>query len=236
MKTLIYFSIFVLIFIISIIIYIITTLVIDRKKIKQCKKVTNTFCGINTLDLRLPDSILRDILALKNMNIGSRIDVPYSKAGRSITNNDILKYVPQLYPFYKNLEKSISNIIGENVSVTPLETDKTSMLIVFYENENDFINWHYDVNYYNGRFFTLLIPVTYDNTCCNFVYLNKYDKEIHIKNKTVLIEGDIVYHKTTKLCKNEFRAIVALQYTTDTNMSVFSKIRKTIKNIGWSTY
>lgn len=214
---------------------------LDQKYISKCKHIKNPteFCAISTIDLTLPKPMINHILEYSDKkDIGSRVNMPQMKASRTLLTKDIQKYIPELVTWYTEQTGRISEIVGEKVQITPLD-EQTSMLVIFYENEGDFINWHYDVNYYNGRFFTLLVPVTFTPSCSNFAYVDKNEKTIELANqsgKSILIEGNIVFHKATKTCANEIRCVVALQYATSLDMSMFSKLRYKLKNMGWVSY
>ena len=112
----------------------------------------------------------------------------------------------------------------------------TSCAILIYEKENDWINWHYDHNYYNGRFFTVLIPITNELTCTKFQFKNK-DNEIismDLTNNAICFEGNYLYHRASKLCKNQKRVILSCQYVTDNSMSFINKMRIKIKDFAYT--
>jgi hypothetical protein len=113
----------------------------------------------------------------------------------------------------------------------------TSCSIINYENEGDWINWHYDYNYYEGRFFTLLIPITNNLTCTEFQFINDNNviKNIHlINNNSIIFEGNYLYHRASKLCKNEKRIILSCQYVTDNNMNNLNKFRLKLKDFAYT--
>ena len=105
------------------------------------------------------------------------------------------------------------------------------------EKENDWINWHYDYNYYNGRFFTVLIPITNNLTCTEFQFKND-DNEVKsvnlTNNNSICFEGNYLYHRASKLCKNEKRVMLSCQYVTNNEMSFLNKLRLKIKDIAYT--
>jgi len=147
---------------------------INRNYITNCKyKPSNRFCGIEKINLSIPNELKREILNAVSNGEGKRVVIPGWKAGRTISTQSIQKRMPNVYNWYKSLETYIGNTIGESVYTTS-DNLPTTCAILIYEEDGDFINWHYDVNYFNGRFFTLLVPVNITNTCTEYVY---YDKD-----------------------------------------------------------
>lgn len=170
---------------------------------------------------------------------GKRVIIPKWKAGRTISTETIQKKIPKVFDWYKSLEKQISDIIGEKVYITP---DKlpTTCAILIYEEDGDFINWHYDVNYFNGRFFTLLIPVTITNTCTEYEYYDKDGNKKGIQEewgKAILFEGDKVFHMATKFCnKGQKRVILSVQFSTNPTISWINNIFMRIKDTAYIGY
>jgi hypothetical protein len=110
-----------------------------------------------------------------------------NKSGITITTENVSKYAPNLIDFYKNdLIKIVSEQIGLNLYTTDLSFP-TSCAILIYDREGDWINWHYDYNYYNGRFFTVLIPITNDQTCTEFQFKDKQNqvKSVNLTNNKI---------------------------------------------------
>jgi len=170
---------------------------------------------------------------------GRRVVIPAWKAGRTITTQTIIKNIPNVYDWYKGLEEKISSIIGENVYVTSNNLPTTCAILI-YEKNGDFINWHYDVNYFNGRFFTLLIPVNITNHCTEYRY---YDKDGNINgikeelDKAILFEGDKVFHMASKFCnKGKQRLILSVQFSTNPTISWVNNILMRIKDIAYIGY
>jgi hypothetical protein len=159
-----------------------------------------------------------------------------NKAGITISTQNVYKYSPDIINFYKKeLCDKVSTEIGLKLYPTDLKMP-TSCAILIYEKENDWINWHYDYNYYNGRFFTVLIPITNELTCTKFQFKNK-DNEIismDLTNNAICFEGNYLYHRASKLCKNQKRVILSCQYVTDNSMSFINKMRIKIKDFAYT--
>jgi hypothetical protein len=159
-----------------------------------------------------------------------------NKKGITISTNNIIKYAPQLINYYQNeLCKKVSQEINLKLYPTDLKFP-TSCALLIYENEGDWINWHYDYNYYNGRFFTVLIPITNNITCTEFQFKdsNNEVKSINlINNNSVCFEGNYLYHRASKLCNNQKRVILSCQFVTDNNMNLINKIRIKMKDFAY---
>ena len=160
-----------------------------------------------------------------------------NKKGVAITCQSILDITPQVISFYQNeLCQYISKLI--NVQLYPTELKiPTCCCIIIYEKEGDWINWHYDYNYYNGRFFTVLIPITNEITCTEFQLLddNNNIKSVNLTNgNCICFEGNYLYHRASKLCNNQRRVILSCQYVTDNNMSFLNKMRINIKDFAYT--
>jgi hypothetical protein len=160
-----------------------------------------------------------------------------NKKGITISTGNILKYVPNLIYFYENeLCKLVSNQLKLHLFPTDLILP-TSCAILIYNNEGDWINWHYDYNYYDGRFFTLLIPLTNISTCTEFQFKNNNNeiKSVNlINNNSICFEGNYLYHRASKLCKNEKRIILSCQYVTNNNMNFLNKLRLKLKDFAYT--
>jgi hypothetical protein len=202
--------------------------------IAECKQQINEkFCGLEIIDLSIPLDLKNLILSQVTKGEGKRVTLPGWKSGRTIPTNTVIKNIPQVYDWYTHLETYISNIIGEKVYITSDQLPTTCAVLIYEEN-NDFINWHYDVNYFNGRFFTLLIPVTVSNSCTKFTYIDKDGNTIAIKDemgKAILFEGNKVFHMATPFCnKGEKRIILSVQFSTNPTISFYNKMLMYIKD------
>ena len=209
----------------------------------------NDFCLYKEFKIYLQEIIKNEINELlKNDKIQKRVNIETypetifncalpNKKGITISTQNVSKYAPNLIHFYKNdLCKFVSNKIKLNLFPTDLNLP-TSCAILIYENEGDWINWHYDYNYYDGRFFTLLIPITNHLTCTEFQFKNDKNevKSVNlINNNSICFEGNYLYHRASKLCKNEKRIILSCQYVTDNNMSFLNQLRIKLKDFAYT--
>ena len=88
----------------------------------------------------------------------ARYNFPPGKAGSAVSYAELRRQSPQLCAFYEGLAATVSDLLGVPVAPTPRE-DNSSLSLLLYAAEGDHIDWHYDVNFYRGRHFTVLVPL-----------------------------------------------------------------------------
>jgi hypothetical protein len=247
-----YFYLVLILLILLILLFIITVYygyVSGSCKINKKYICNNDFCLYKEFKIYLNDIIKKEVnLLLNNKTIQKRVNIQTypetilncalpNKKGITISSINLIKYAPMLIDFYQNdLCKLVSKQIKLNLFPTDLNLP-TSCAILIYENEGDWINWHYDYNYYDGRFFTLLIPITNNLTCTEYQFKNDNNeiKSVNlINNNSICFEGNYLYHRTSKLCKNEKRVILSCQYVTNNNMNSLNKLRLKLKDFAYT--
>ena len=207
------------------------------------------FCLYKEFYLELPNNLKDDINSIqKNKNIQKRVEIKFypemilncavpNKSGITISTQNIQKLSPNLIKYY---QYDLCDIITKKLDLKLYPSDlrfPTSCAILIYEKEGDWINWHYDHNYYNGRFFTVLIPITNEITCTEFQLLddNGKTKSINLTNgNCICFEGNYLYHSASKLCDGQRRVILSCQYVTDNNMNLLNKMRINIKDFAYT--
>src|SRR5262249_55310468 len=91
---------------------------------------------------------------------GNRVHIVGHKRGATISYVELESNVPVITSFYRSseLRGSLSEVLGVSVIPTPLY-DQSSCSILIYDQPGDRIGWHFDHNFYNGRHFTVLLPL-----------------------------------------------------------------------------
>ena len=240
----IYLSLFIVIFCICIYAYNSGSCQIKKKYI-----CNDNFCLYKEFNVFLKNQIKDEINYLtekkeiqKRVNITTFPETIFNcalpnKKGITISTSNVIKHAPNLINFYQNdLCKLVSKQLKINLFPTNLNLP-TSCALLIYENEGDWINWHYDYNYYDGRFFTLLIPITNHLTCTEFQFKNDKNqiKSVNLtNNNSICFEGNYLYHRASKLCKNEKRVVLSCQYVTDNNINFLNNIRLKIKDFAYT--
>jgi len=217
-------------------------------KINKEYKCNNDFCLYSEFKIFLPSIIQNEINNLiKNNSIQKRVEIKMypetifncalpNKSGITISTQNIIKYAHNLINYYTN---ELCNIISNQINLKLYPTDltfPTTCALLIYEKEGDWINWHYDYNYYNGRFFTVLIPITNDLTCTKFQIKDENNniKDIDLRNNnSICFEGNYLFHRASKLCKNQQRIILSCQYVTDNNMSFINQLTIKLKDFAY---
>lgn len=217
-------------------------------KINKQYICNDSFCLYKEFKVHLQYTLMNEINHLiNNKKIQKRVNISTfpetifncalpNKKGVTISTNNLIKYAPKLINFYQN---DLCELVSKQLKLNLFSTDlnlPTSCALLIYENEGDWINWHYDYNYYNGRFFTLLIPITNNLTCTKFQIKNGNNeiKSIDLtNNNSICFEGNYLYHRASKLCKNEKRVVLSCQYVTDNNINFLNKIRLKLKDFAY---
>lgn len=199
-------------------------------------ETSTKFCDIGLMDLELPLEIRNDVYryALDKSN-GRRVHIWGWKKGRTIPTHICLKDLPTLASWYCSCAKRVSQYIGLEVETTPLNLP-TSCAVLVYEDAGDFINWHYDVNYFKGQFFTVLVPVSLDDCSTRFMYKNGDGDDVSVNippNRAMVFEGEKVFHMASKLVANEHRVLISLQFVTNCEMTAWSKFLINVKDIAF---
>lgn len=202
--------------------------------LKSCNPATSgeKFCHIKKFPLEMPPEFYEPLLTIARQE-GVRIEIP-KKRQKAIRCQTLAVKLPQILEWYKSLEPTVSEIIGDKVMITPLK-EPNSLCLVVYEREGDYIDWHFDTNHYDGRYFTMLIPVTKEPTCGNYQYKDADEKvqDVELKRgEAVIFEGDRVFHRGKELCKNQVRVILSCTFTTSQEISPQEVVLQTAKNIG----
>lgn len=200
--------------------------------LKNCPKNPETFCYIKKINLELPKEFVAPLLTISKEE-GTRVEI-VKKRQKAISIQTINKRLPEVVEWYKKLPDEISKIIGTQVQVTPLD-QPNSLSLVVYEKEGDFIDWHFDTNHYNGRFFTLLVPVSTEPTCGNYQYKDDSETVQTLQleaGEAILFEGDRVFHRGKELCVNQRRVIISCTFTTSQNILPQEMALNTVKNWG----
>ncbi len=167
---------------------------------------------------------------------------PVHKQGGTIAYEDLHHVAPELVVFYQSdyLRRLCSAVIGESVLPTPLH-DQSSCSLLFYDRPRDHIGWHHDYNFYNGRHFTVLLPLINrhleENRLSSAQLVIRQDnQEVTIPtppNTLILFEGARVFHKVTRLAENELRVILSMTFCTRPQASLLKGTLRRFKDIAY---
>jgi len=84
--------------------------------------------------------------------------------GKKMNYYELPKEIRDFY-IDDTIKQSVSTILDESVNYAD-ETERYRIFARLYEDESDFLDWHYDNNFTAGNRYTLVIPllVDYGNT------------------------------------------------------------------------
>ncbi len=131
-------------------------------------------------------------------------------------------------------------MIGEPVVPAPFE-DQSSCSLLFYDRPRDRIGWHYDYNFYNGRHFTVLLPLVNrhlheDRLSSAQLVIRQDGRKAMVPaspNTLIVFEGAKVFHKVTRLEKNELHVMPSMTFCTRLRASLFKGAIRQFKDIAY---
>lgn len=224
---------------ISIVVLIVILLIVNYwagKKFHPCSdcdsniiyKVTNITTPPNIILEELEDSIRQK---------GSVLNPKYN-FGNSMGKKANYKQIPQsIKDFYENMhiDKICSNVVGKKLSLAN-DSEEYRIFARLYEDEDDFLDWHYDNNFTIAQRYTLVVPVLVDE--CNTAEFEIKDRKTQVEKiieinlgEGVIYNGSEVYHKITKQTQGCKRMVVIFPMYENYNMTLFGKMRKFMRSV-----
>lgn len=153
--------------------------------------------------------------------------------GRKLTCEKIPSELKKQFMNDILLQKS-SDTVGLKLNFAPNE-EKYRIFARLYQDEDDWLNFHYDNNFTKGLRYTVVIPLYYSSkNTCNFVIKdnNFHDKIVNIPiGKAVIYNGSEIYHKISKQTKNQKRLVLILPLYTNYDQNIFHKLRMKARSI-----
>ena len=167
---------------------------------------------------------------------------PAHKQGGTIAYENLYETAPEIVALYQSdyLRRLCSAVIGEPVLPTPIN-DQSSCSLLFYARPRDHIGWHYDYNFYQGRHFTVLLPLVNhhlqeDRLSSAQLAIRQNDQEVTIPtppNTLIVFEGARVFHKVTRLQENELRIMLSMTFCTRPQSSLLKGALRRFKDIAY---
>lgn len=188
----------------------------------------------------LPENTFSDLhdIILKKIKT-ERTYLPGHKKGGTVSYEELHHIAPKIIAFYQcaQLREILSRIIGETVMPTPIH-DQSSCSLLYYDKPGDHINWHYDHNFYDGRHFTVLIPIVNEHLETKEIsstkLMVKKNGSVEViptpPNTLVLFEGAKTFHKVTQLGSNELRILLSMTFSTTPQASIHKAIARRFKD------
>lgn len=211
-----------------------------KLKLFEANALPHLTTGAVTIPHFLPESLLAKLhdIALKEAKT-ERSYLPGHKKGGTISYEELHHLAPIIIALYHapELRRLLSQIIGEPVEPTPIQ-DQSSCSLLYYDKPGDHIGWHYDHNFYNGRHFTVLLPIINEHLVTKELsstrLMVKKDGLEEIvptpPNTLVVFEGARTVHKVTPLAANELRILLSMTFSTTSRASIPKEVARRFKD------
>ena len=139
--------------------------------------------------------------------------------------------------FYENwkFEQITSNAVKERVNFAP-NSEQYRIFARLYEDDSDFLEWHYDNNFTKGNRYTMVIPVLVDD-CSTAEFMikdRKTQNESVVKvplGQAVVYNGTEVYHKITAQTKGCRRMVVIIPFYANYEKGFLGELRQIMRNL-----
>jgi len=189
------------------------------------------------IDVPSPDYQMIENLEVQIRKSGSILDptLNFNNAqGKKLNYENLPKEVKLFYEKDELCEK-VSRAVNETVHYADF-SEKYRIFARIYENNDDFLDWHYDNNFTIGNRYTLVIPILVDtfNTSEFMIKDRKtgVEKIVPIPlGKGVIYNGSVTYHKISHQTDGQRRMVIIIPFYTNYKKTVFGHIREQLRNI-----
>ncbi len=189
----------------------------------------------------LPEDVI-EIMKKEAFNLNENVHrsfIPKHKKGGSVSRDIIYDKTDIFKKLYEsnNFRKILGKITNQELKVCP-KNDQHGCALYYYNQEGDFIGYHFDTSYYVGKRYTLLIGVVDESSCyLEYELFHKSQDSEIIRNRTkidpgslVLFNGDKLRHRITPAKKDELRIVLTLEYVSNTAMNPLLKFVSNMKD------
>jgi hypothetical protein len=177
--------------------------------------------------------------ALDNLPRLKRGFVPTHKQGGTLSYELMHHHAPGCLALYhsEKMLRWVSDVVGEQVRPAG-DHDQSACSILYYTQEGDYINWHYDPNFYYGRQFTILIVLVNKSangglSSSNLVRRLPDGREEVIEadvNTLVLFEGVRWQHRVSPASAGDTRIILSMTLNTTRRISLVRELARRVKD------
>jgi hypothetical protein len=161
-----------------------------------------------------------------------RKTVPNYKSARSVSYFTLRQRAPAMLALYRSraLIDFLSEMTGEELLTCP-DDDPHACAVYEYDRAGDRVGWHYDISWYEGARFTVLLGLFDDSSArlrCRLYTRDPYrpTREVAIRTAPgsfVFFNGFKVQHCVSPTRAGERRAVLTLQYVTDRRMRAWRR-------------
>ena len=157
------------------------------------------------------------------------------KASSTIYN----KHDPELFGIIDSLLNTIakraSESTGVNLLPAPCCEEEYCWFTRVYENENDFLSWHFDTNFSSGIRFTYVHELYVSNkNASHFMTLDRAQNITVFTSKTgnnVLYDGSKTKHAISKQASDSTRIVLVVPLYQNYKHNTYGKYRREIRKI-----
>jgi hypothetical protein len=165
--------------------------------------------------------------------------VPTHKQGGTVSYETLHSHAPGCLALYHSprMHQFVEAVTG--VAVRPAgDHDQSACSILYYTQAGDYINWHYDPNFYHGRQFTILIVLvneSRDGQGSTSKLMRKHrDGRVEAVelpvNTLVMFEGARVLHKVSPATEGDRRIVLSMTLNTDPTISLHRELARRVKD------
>ncbi len=198
----------------------------------SCKENDIFFINVQPLPYDLVN-VLQNAIQKSGSRLNPKMNYGNAK-GKKMNYYELPKEICKFY-INDTIRQSVSTILNESVDYAD-ETERYRIFARLYEDESDFLDWHYDNNFTIGNRYTLVIPVLMDSgNTSQFMIKDqktKEEKTVPIPlGKGVVYNGSITYHSITKQTRGQRRLVIIIPFYTNYKKTWFGSVRQVMRNI-----
>jgi hypothetical protein len=180
--------------------------------------------------------------ARDNLSRVTRNYLPGHKQGATVSYDTLHHHALTCLSLYHSpaVLDWVSSVVG--VKVHPAgDHDLSACSILYYTQAGDYINWHYDYNFYVARQFTVLI-ILEDKaphggpTSASLMRKHPDGTEERVEaaiNEIVVFEGTKVLHKVSPASAGDTRIVLSMTLNTDPRISLFRELVRRVKDVAF---
>jgi hypothetical protein len=178
----------------------------------------------------------------RNQVHAERSCIPGHKKGGTLSYEAIHRRAPACLAFYHSpeLHAWLSKVAGVSLRPTA-DHDQSSCSILYYDEEGDQINWHYDHNFYKGRHFTILLSLVNraagGGLSAGRLMQRKKGGEESVwdtsENVLVMFEGARVLHRASPIEEGDQRIMLSMTLCTDPGINPIKELARRVKDTAY---
>lgn len=195
---------------------------------------------VHVIHVETPNANMISCLYNAIRRSGGRLnpDLNFNNAkGKKLNAAEMMAHCPDIANYFmsEGIVNEASKIVGENVTFAE-DDDIYRIFSRAYDDESDFLAWHYDNNFTKGNRYTLVIPLIVDD--CNtaeFKYKDRQSEEEVVVKVPIgcglLYNGTEVYHSISKQTAGCTRMVVIIPLYSNRYKGLWGRFREKLRNL-----